>query len=83
MDRQHQRQVNEHTRKNLTDKGIVAGLAKIVRRGVIELQNRKLDRLENNYKVDPHDPFFDPKNQSEVTFGALADIFWEERLANY
>lgn len=69
--------------KNLTDKEIVAGFAEIVRRGLIELQNRKLDRLEDKYNVGPHDPFFDPKNQSEVTFGALAEIFWEERLADY
>ncbi len=67
----------------LNDDGVISSFAEIVRRGLIELQNRKLDRLVDHYDVGHHDPLFDPNRASTVTFGELADVFWAERIAEY
>ncbi len=67
----------------LEDKEIVTKFAEVVRRGLIELQNRKLDRLDYRHDRSFHDPLFDPLRAPAVTFGALADTFWAERSEEY
>ena len=64
---------------SLEDKEIVAKFAEVIRRGLIELQNRKLDRLDDRHDRLFHDPVFDPARQPTVTFGELAEVFWTER----
>lgn len=68
---------------SLSDKEVVSGFAEIVRRGLMELQHRKLDRLRDEHGAGPHDPLFDPSRPSTVTFGELVEMFWTERTAEY
>lgn len=65
----------------LSDKEVVSGFAEIVRRGLIELQSRKLDRLHDDHGAGPHDPLFDAKKPAVVTFGDLCDVYWNVRSA--
>lgn len=67
----------------LSDQEIVTGFAEIVRRGLIELQHRTLDRLDDQHGGGHHDSLFDPTILPAVTFGDLADMFWAERQAEY
>lgn len=68
---------------NLSDTEFLAQFSEIVRRGLIEVQLRKLDRLNDSFEQGFHDPLFDPNRSPTVTFRELADLFWEERLENY
>lgn len=54
-----------------------------VRRGLLELTARQIDRLDDVYNRTHHDPLFDPQRSPSITFGELADIFWTERLQSY
>ncbi len=67
----------------LTDTEVVAGFAEIVRRGMVELARRKIDRYEDRHERPFHDHLFDPARPSSVTFGELAEIFLAERRAEY
>lgn len=67
----------------LNDREIVTQFAEIVRRGLIELQHRKLDRLNDAYDKGYYDPLFDPSRSPTVTFKELADLFCKERLEHY
>lgn len=68
---------------SLEDKELVAGFAELVRRGLLELQRLKIDRLDYEYNSQFHDPLFDPKRAPSLTFGELIDIFWAERSEEY
>ena len=65
----------------VSDKDIVGGFAEIVRRGLMELQNRSLDRLHDDHGAGSHDPLFDAKKAPAMTFGELCDIYWNVRSA--
>ncbi|MCE8510993.1 site-specific integrase [Ruegeria pomeroyi] len=66
---------------SLSDKEVVSGFAEIVRRGLMELQHRKLDRLQDDHGAGPHDPLFDAKKPPAMTFGDLCDVYWNVRSA--
>lgn len=68
---------------NLDDEEAGSQLAELVRRGLIELQNRKLDRLDDRYDRQFHDPLFNPQCAPAITFGELVDMFWAERSEEY
>ena len=68
---------------SISDTETAIQFAEIVRRGLIEVQNRRLDRLSDDFGREFHDPLFDPNRSPTVTFGELADLFWKERLENY
>lgn len=68
---------------SLTDKEVVAGFAEVVRRGLMELQHRKIDRYEDRHDRAFHDPLFDPARPPALTFGELRDIFLAEKLKDY
>lgn len=53
--------------------------AEWVRRGLVELARRRLNRFSENFEKDFHDKLFDPAAQTEVTFGALTKIYWAEK----
>lgn len=66
---------------SLSDKEVVSGFAEIVRRGLMELQHRKLDRLHDDHGAGPHDPLFDAKAPPAMTFGDLCNTYWNVRSA--
>ncbi len=50
--------------------------AEIVRRGLLELQNRQLARLDDDFSHTFFDPAFNPQGEAPaVTFGQVADQF--------
>lgn len=61
----------------------VAQFEETVRRGLLELAARKIDRLDDAHDRTHHDHLFDPQRAPSVTFGELADVFWAERLTSY
>lgn len=65
------------------DQQIVTQFAEVVRRGLMELQHRSLDRLNDRYDRNFHDPLFDPHRAPSITFGELVDVFWAERSEEY
>jgi len=67
----------------LSDQQFVTGFAEMVRRGLVEVQYRKLDRLEDRNDGRHHDALFDPTRSPVVTFGELAEIYWAEQMAEY
>lgn len=79
----HEAALKVATQGNLSDQGDDNEFAEIVRRGLIELHRRKLDRLNDHYDAGHHDTLFNPAASPTVTFGELADMFWSERLAEY
>ncbi len=68
---------------SVTDPEMFEGFAEVVRRGLIELQRRKIDRYEDLHGRVFHDPLFDPSRPANVTFGELREIFIAERLKDY
>ena len=68
---------------SLEDKQIVTEFAEIVRRGLMEVENRKLDRLDDRFDRPVHDTMFDPARTTSVTFGELLDSYWDERLKDH
>jgi hypothetical protein len=54
-----------------------AGFAEIVRRGLIELQRRKLARLDDG-DIPFFDHAFDPSKPADVTFAALAQQYLQQ-----
>lgn len=62
-----------------TDQAIVTELAELVRRCLIELQRRSIDRLDDDFSGQHHDALFGQSQHSNLTFGDLADRFWAER----
>jgi len=56
-----------------------AQFAEIVRRGLIELTRRKVDRIEDRHDRPFHDNLFDPARPPAVTFRELADIYVAEK----
>lgn len=55
----------------------------LVRRSLIELQHRKLDRYHDTHGSPFHDHLFDPARSATVTFADLTKIFLGERMAAY
>lgn len=66
-----------------TPSGVDAQFAEIVRRGLIELTRRKIDRLEERHDRPFHDSLFDPARPSLVTFRELAKIYLAEKQKYY
>ena len=62
-----------------TDKAIVTELAEMVRRSLVEMQRRSIDRLNDDFSGNHHDALFSPSHHVEITIGEIADRFWEER----
>jgi integrase len=58
----------------------------VVRRGLLELQERKLLRLDGDFSRPFLDPLFNPQNRQRLTFGEIADqhlaAVMEEARAN-
>lgn len=67
----------------LTDEAAVAGFAEVVRRGLIEIQRRRIDRLEDRHDKQFHDELFNPARPVTVTFGELVSMFVAEKKAEY
>lgn len=68
---------------SLTDKEVISQFAEVVRRGLIELQHRKIDRYDDRHDRLFHDALFDRARPPETTFGELAAIFLAEREEEY
>jgi integrase len=66
-----------------SDPDVMAGFVDVVRRGLIELQRRKIDRYTDRHDRPFHDNLFDPVRPATVTFDELAGMFVAERLAAY
>ncbi|MBN8630726.1 MAG: site-specific integrase [Rhodobacterales bacterium] len=66
---------------SLSQKEALTGFAEIVRRGLMELQHRRLDRLRDDFSARPHDPLFDTQNAPPVTFGELCNVYWTVKSA--
>jgi integrase len=49
--------------------------AEIVRRGLLELQNRKLARIDDDFSRPFFDQVFSAQNRVEISFGQVADQF--------
>ena len=60
-----------------------AHFGEIVRRGLIELTRRKVDRLEDRHDRPFHDALFDPARPPAVTFRELADMYVAEKEQDY
>ena len=60
-----------------------AAFAGRMRRALMELGMRELDRLNDHHDRSFHDPMFDPAIKPKVTFGDLADIYWNELKESY
>ncbi|MEZ5796915.1 MAG: DUF6538 domain-containing protein [Paracoccaceae bacterium] len=67
----------------LTDEDAVAGFAEVVRRGLIEINRRRIDRLEDRHDRLFHDELFNPARPVAVTFGELVSMFVAEKKAEY
>lgn len=67
----------------LTDREVVAGFAEIMRRGMVELAKRRIDRYEDRHDKVFHDDLFDPARPPAVTFGEVVDMFTAEKAADY
>ncbi|WP_176251339.1 site-specific integrase [Sulfitobacter sp. HGT1] len=57
--------------------------AEVIRRGLMELQHRNLDRINDRYDRSFHDPLFNPDRAPGVTFDELVKIFWTECSEEY
>lgn len=57
--------------------------AEWVRRGLVELARRRLDRYSENFGKEFHDKLFDPAALTEVTFGALTKMYWAEKKEEF
>lgn len=64
---------------SVSGQGLNAQFAEIVRRGLIELTRRKVDRLEDRHDRPFHDNLFDPARPPAVTFRELADMYVAEK----
>ena len=71
------------TGANLTDHEIATSVAEMVRRSLMELQRRKLDRYSDRHDRTFHDPLFDPSRPSSISFGELSAIFVAEKLKDF
>jgi integrase len=67
----------------LTDTEVVAHFAEVMRRGLIEVSRRKIDRYNDRHDRTHHDPLFDPNRPSAVTFSELSEIYLAEKAQDY
>ena len=52
----------------------------VIRRGLVEVERRRIDRLEGNHSGHVYDALFSGEAPRYVTFGELAEIYWAERV---
>ncbi|PWV94125.1 site-specific integrase [Phyllobacterium myrsinacearum] len=57
--------------------------AEIVRRGLVEVQRKKIDRYDDRHDRLFYDHLFNPSRSSSISFSELAQIFITEREAEY
>lgn len=67
----------------ITDEDAVRGIAEVVRRGLMEISRRRIDRLEDRHDRTFHDELFNPARPPTVTFGEVIGIYRAEKLAEY
>jgi integrase len=67
----------------LSDSELIAQLAEIVRRGLVEVQRRKIARYEDQYGRAVYDHLFDPERPPAVKFAELANMFLVEKEEEY
>ncbi|EBA12236.1 site-specific integrase [Roseobacter sp. CCS2] len=67
----------------LQDRQLIVEFSELVRRGLIELQTLQRDRLDHKYDRAFHDPLFDPRQKTKLTFGEVIKRFWAEREEEY
>lgn len=67
----------------LSNQDQAAQFAEVVRRGLVELGRRKLDRYADGHAQTYFDALFDPQRVPAVTFGDLADAYLAEKVAEY
>lgn len=67
----------------VTDRQTEIEFAELLRRGLVELQRRKLDRFDGRYDRAFHDPLFDPARTPDVTFASLIETFLSEKMKDY
>lgn len=62
----------------IADKEELARFGSLIRRALVELRNRKLDRYDDRF--DGHrDPFFDPQRPPTLSFQMLSAQYFQER----
>lgn len=57
--------------------------AEVVRRGLVEIARRRLDRYDDRHDRTFHDVLFDPARTSPMTFEQAADTHLSEKLKHY
>lgn len=67
----------------VTDRQTEIAFAKLLRRGLVELQRRKLDRFDGHYDRAFHDKMFAPARTPDVSFADLMEIFLAEKMKDY
>ncbi len=67
----------------ISNEDAVKGIAEVVRRGLIEINRRRIDRLDDRHDKPFHDEMFNPARPVAVTFGELVDMFMTEKAADY
>lgn len=67
----------------ISDRPIAAEFDEVVRRALIELCRRKLDRYENNFQHLYHDNLFAPDRRSAIALRELADVYLGEKEEEY
>ena len=75
--------LSEDAGVKLTDTEVVAQFVDVVRRRLIEVQRRRLDRHEDRHDQSFHDALFDPARQPAVTFGEHMKTYVVEKLKAY
>lgn len=55
----------------------------LIRRGLVEVERRRLGRYDHGHAAPFYDPAFDPARAPAVTFGELADAYLAEKVAEY
>lgn len=68
---------------DIQDRETLLRFGELVRRGLVEGQQRKIDRYDDNHGRGFHDSMFDPNRRPATTFGLLVEVFQKEKLAAY
>ena len=68
---------------DIQDRETLLRFGELVRRGLVEGQQRKLDRYDDNHGRGFHDTMFDPDRRPTTTFSTLVEVFQKEKLAAY
>jgi integrase len=68
---------------SIDDPSIDIQFAQIVRRGLLEIAKRRIDRYEDRHDRPFLDKLFDPNTKPRMTFRQLKDVYVEEKSEDY